>query len=196
MPGQFSEWLHGETLTNEGMMLSPWDPPRYLWAAIEGVVGLDPSGDGVALHPRLSNDWKWLAVQNVPYRKRRLSYFAARTPDLQIYANFQPHGPLASQSYDDDISGQVHAGTDGVCALGLRTGERLMLFAGNTSEQTVNTSLQIGVPLSGQYRTRLYESLLGQWVDRGLLPAAHLQQGHVLQIERKGFCLLELTQEV
>ena len=196
VPGQFSEWLHGETLTNEGMMLSPWDPPRYLWAAIEGVVGLDPSGDGVSLHPRLSNDWKWLAVQNVPYRKRRLSYFAVRTPDLEIYANFQPHGPLASQSYDDDISGQIHAGTDGVCALGLRTGDRLLLFAGNTTEQTVNTSLQVGVPLSGQYRTRLYESLLGQWVDRGLLSAAHLQQGHVLQIERKGFCLLELMQEV
>ncbi len=196
VPGQFSEWLHGETLTNEGMMLSPWDPPRYLWAAIEGVVGLDPSGDGVSLHPRLSSDWKWLAVQNVPYRQRRLSYFAVRSPDLEIYANFQPHGPLAYQNYDDDISDQVHAGTDGVCALGLRTGDRLMLFAGNTSEQTVNTSLQIGVPLSGQYRTRLYESLLGQWVDRGLLSAENFQQGHVLQIERKGFCLLELTQEV
>jgi len=30
VPGQFSEWLHGETLVNQGMMLSPWFPPRYL----------------------------------------------------------------------------------------------------------------------------------------------------------------------
>jgi glycogen debranching enzyme len=196
VPGQFSEWLHGETLTNEGMMLSPWDPPRYLWAAMEGVVGLDPSGDGVSLHPRLASEWKWLAVQNLPYRQRRLSYFAVRTPDLNIYANFQPHGSLPYQDYESDISDQVQAGTDSVCALGLRSGERLMLFAGNTTEQTVNTSLKIGVPLSGQYRTRLYESLLGEWIDRGLLPAAQLQHGHVLRIERKGFCLLELTQEV
>ena len=196
VPGQFSEWLHGETLTNEGMMLSPWDPPRYLWAAMEGVVGLDPSGDGVGLHPRLSSNWKWLAVRNLPYRKRRLSYFAVRTPDLNIYANFQPHGPLPSQSYDEDISAQVHAGLDSVCALGLRSGDRLMLFAGNTSEQTVNASLKLDVPLSGQYRTRLYESLLGEWADHGLLEAAHFAQGHVLRIERKGFCLLELTQEV
>lgn len=41
VPGQFSEWLDGETLVNRGMMLSPWFPPRYLWAAIEGMAGLD-----------------------------------------------------------------------------------------------------------------------------------------------------------
>lgn len=88
------------------------------------------------------------------------------------------------------------AGLDSVCTLGLRSGDRLLLFAGNTSEQTVYTSLKVAVPLSGCYRTRLYESLLGEWEDRGLLPADRLQSGHVLKIERKGFCLLELTQEV
>ena len=177
-------------------MLSPWDPPRYLWAAIEGVVGLDPSGDGVSLHPRLSADWKWLAVQNLLYRKRRLCYFAVRTPDLKIYANFQPHGSLPYEDYTDDISSQVTAGLDSVCALGLRSGDRLLLFAGNTSEQTVYTSIKVGLPLSGCYRARLYESLLGEWEDHGLLPVEQLQAGHVLKIEGKGFCLLELVQEV
>ena len=196
VPGQFSEWLHGETLTNEGMMLSPWDPPRYLWAAIEGVGGLDPSGDGVSLHPRLASDWKWLGIQNLPYRGRSLTYFAVRAPVLQLYANFHPQDSDPYQAYDDDISDHVRAGLDAVCTLGLRTGDRLLLFAGNTSEQTVNTSLRVGVPLSGSYRARLYESLLGEWADRGLLPAESLVQGHVLKIERKGFCLLELTQEV
>ena len=43
VPGEFSEWLHGETLVNQGMMLSPWFPPRYLWAAIEGACGLQPT---------------------------------------------------------------------------------------------------------------------------------------------------------
>ncbi len=50
VPGQFSEWLHGETLVNQGMMLSPWFPPRYLWAAIEGVAGLDLSGGTPTRH--------------------------------------------------------------------------------------------------------------------------------------------------
>lgn len=196
VPGQFSEWLHGETLTNEGMMLSPWDPPRYLWAAIEGVAGLDPSGDGVTLHPRLSSDWKWLGVQNLPYRNKALTFFAVRTPNLQLYSNFHPQQSEPYQAYDEDISSQIEAGLDSVCALGLRSGDKLVLFAGNTSELTVNTSLRVHVPLSGAYRARIYESLLGEWADRGLLSAERLAQGHVLKIERKGFTLLELTQEV
>ena len=37
VPGQFSEWYHGESLVNNGMKLSPWFPPKYLWTAVEGV---------------------------------------------------------------------------------------------------------------------------------------------------------------
>ena len=196
VPGQFSEWLHGETLTNSGMMLSPWDPPRYLWAAVEGVGGLDPSGDGVTLKPQLSNDWKWMGLQNLPYRDKRLTYFAARTPGLMLYANFHPQQSDPYQAYDDDISDHVKAGLDAVVTLGLRSGDNLVLFAGNTSEQTVNTSLRVGVPLSGAYRARVYESLLGEWADHGLLPADQLTRGHILKIERKGFSIVELRQEV
>lgn len=200
VPGQFSEWLHGETLTNEGMMLSPWDPPRYLWAAVEGVGGLDPTGDGVSLSPRLSSDWKWLGVQNLPYRGRPLTYFAVRVPGLQVYANFHPQAgdapALPYQAFDEDISDQVHAGLDSVCMLGLRSGGRMVVFAGSTAEQTVNVSLRLTTPLSGSYRVRVYQSLLGGWADRGLLSAESLAGGHVLQIERKGFSLLEIIQEV
>src|SRR5579884_4301627 len=78
VPGQFSEWLHGETLVNEGMMLSPWFPPRYLWAAIEGMAGLEISRDAAKVSPRLAPDWKWLGVQNLPYRESRLTWFAVR----------------------------------------------------------------------------------------------------------------------
>ena len=43
---------------------------------------------------------------------------------------------------------------------------------------------------------RRYDSLLGRWQDRGLVSADEIRRGHVLQIEHKGFSLLELTQEV
>ena len=69
VPGQFSEWLHGETLANQGMMLSPWYPPRYVWAAIEGAGGLDLGGRQLACSPRLPPQWKWLGVRNVPFRR-------------------------------------------------------------------------------------------------------------------------------
>lgn len=196
VPGQFSEWLHGETLTNEGMMLSPWDPPRYLWAAVEGAAGLDISDGQLSLSPRLAADWKWMGVSNLPYRGKRLTWFAVRVPSLQVYTNFHPHGGAEYRAYDEDITTQVSAGLDAVTVMGLRQGENLMLFAGNKSDRTVHASVRLGVTLSGAYRARVYESLLGRWVDHGVLTAEALARGHVLQIERKGFSLLELTQEV
>ena len=53
VPGQFSEWLHGETLANQGMMLSPWYPPRYVWSAIEGACGLRVHGRQPGCNPLL-----------------------------------------------------------------------------------------------------------------------------------------------
>jgi hypothetical protein len=89
VPGQFSQWLHGETLVNQGMTLSPWFPPRYLWAAIEGAGGLNSSGGSPSVTPRLASDWKWLGVRNVPYRDRTLTWFVVRTPELARYSNFR-----------------------------------------------------------------------------------------------------------
>ncbi len=85
VPGQFSEWLHGETLANQGMMLSPWYPPRYVWAAIEGAGGLNLGGRQLACSPRLPPQWKWLGVRNLPFRGKRLTWFVARLPEPTLY---------------------------------------------------------------------------------------------------------------
>ena len=146
VPGQFSEWLHGETLVNQGMMLSPWFPPRYLWAAIEGAAGLDLTEDALALHPRLASDWKWLGVRNLPYRGRDLTWLAVRAPDLQLYTNFPLSESGPSRFYDEDITDSVHAKGDSICVLGLRQGANLLLFAGSTAMETVTTSLCVEHP--------------------------------------------------
>jgi glycogen debranching enzyme len=74
VPGQFSEWLHGETLVNQGMMLSPWDAPRYLWATVEGAAGLKPMGGDACIEPHLARDWRWLAALNVPYQGKSIAW--------------------------------------------------------------------------------------------------------------------------
>ena len=196
VPGQFSEWLHGETLVNQGMMLSPWFPPRYLWAAIEGAAGLDLSGDELSLSPRLAPQWKWLGVRNLPYRGQRLAWLAVRAPEMRLYTNFQMPKAGSHQAYSEDVTGEVEALGSTVCVLALRQGTDLLVFAGSTAEETVTTSVRVLCGLSGSYRLRRYDSLLGHWQDGGLVPAEHLRRGHVLEIERKGFSLLELTQEV
>lgn len=196
VPGQFSEWLHGETLVNEGMMLSPWFPPRYLWAAIEGAAGLSLSGDTLELHPRLAAGWKWLGVRNLPYRNRYLSWLVVRAPDIQVYTNFSMPQPGPYSAYDEDITDQVHARGDAISTLGLRQGNDLLLFVGSTARETVTTSIRIDRPLAGSFRLRRFDSLLGEWRDRGRLTAEDVQRGYVLQVEQKGFSLLELTQDV
>lgn len=103
VPGQFSEWFDGETLINRGMRLSPWEPPRYLWALLEGAMGLgmhvpapDEEGDADSpepgdatsasavllsqsrISPVVPHNWQWFALRNVPMNSHRLSYFAVR----------------------------------------------------------------------------------------------------------------------
>ncbi|MDQ6857562.1 MAG: GH116 family glycosyl hydrolase [Chloroflexota bacterium] len=197
VPGQFSEWLHGETLVNEGMMLSPWFAPRYLWAAIEGVAGLEPHGEGLGCWPHLAPDWKWLAVQDLLYRDRRITWFAVRGPEVQLFTNVQFAESPPSLTYDDDISSEVRVTGDHCVALGLRQGADLVLFVGNTEERTVTTGLSVAGELSGAYRWRVFDSLIGRWQEsEELISADRLHNGIALQLERRGFWVLDLKQAV
>lgn len=195
VPGQFSEWLHGESLVNQGMMLSPWFAPRYLWAVIESVAGLQFAADGAGmrLEPHLAPAWQWLGVANLPYRGKDLTWVTVRAPDLQTYGNFDLPDCPAHHHYPDDISNSVHGRGDEACALGWRRHNDLLLFAGSTAEQSLQTVLQVEAPPAGQYRVRRLDSIRSRWVDGGTVSATQLRKGIPLQLERQGFCLLDLS---
>ncbi|GAC1543484.1 MAG: hypothetical protein NVS3B16_09900 [Vulcanimicrobiaceae bacterium] len=194
VPGQFSEWLHGETLVNEGMMLSPWFPPRYLWAAIEGAAGLDVSAGLPRVSPRLAPDWKWLGVRHLPYRGRYLTWFVARTPELRLYTDFQFDQATPYITYEEDISERVRAQGHAVTTIGLRKNADYVLFVGSTVDRTVTTAVSLDGELAGSYRLRTFDSLRNGWTDGGAVDAARLRAGIPLEIERNGFWLLELEQ--
>lgn len=198
VPGQFSEWLNGETLVNEGMMLSPWFPPRYIWAAVEGVAGFSIWRDEVKVNPRMAADWKWMAVQNLLYRGEYLTWFAVRMPDLRVFANFLSRSDGVPHTvFDEDISHMVQTTGDTAVAIGLQREQDVLIMVGNTSAETSSTSVRLECPLAGKYQMRIYESMFGEWTQADeLQPAEQLQRGITLQIERKGFCVVELIQEV
>ncbi len=195
VPGQFSEWLHGETLVNQGMMLSPWFPPRYLWAAIAGAAGLDLSHGAPTVTPRLAPDWKWLGVRNLPYADRTLTWFTVRTPELRLYSNYAFDQSSPYLAYDRDVSETLHLGGHAATSIGLRKGNNLVAFVGNTVERTVATSLRIDDDLQGSYRMRTFNSLRGAWIDGGAVSADQLANGIALELERRGFWVIELEQE-
>jgi len=199
VPGQFSEWLHGETLVNEGMMLSPWFPPRYLWAAIEGMAGFDMSGGTVRVSPRIPPDWKWLGVQNLLYRKQGLTWFTVRMRETtRTYTNFHFPGDNSPYvAYEEDITDRIHVTGDSICPIGLRQGANYILFAGNTADRSVTTSLRLEGDVDGFYRLRCYSSLLDEWIENDeLVSADQLTRGTAVRLERKGFCLVDLEQRV
>jgi hypothetical protein len=191
VPGQFSEWLHGETLTNQGMMLSPWYPPRYVWAAIEGAAGLDIRGRTPGCNPRLAPNWKWLGVRNLHFRGKCLSWFIARLPEPTLYANFEFATEFALRSYQHDVTPLLRLGED-VTEIALRRGRDLVIFVGNTSERTVTTPLRFNRALPGRYHVRYFTSMLGEWVHRKDLDGRELGHGFAIDIDALGFSVIEL----
>ena len=195
VPGQFSEWLNGETLVNEGMLLSPWFPPRYLWAAIEGAGGLDLSGGSPTVAPRLAPDWKWLGVRNVPYRNRTLTWFVARAPNIELYSNYAFHQPTPYVAYEHDVSDRLHVSGNAATAIGLRRADDYVVLVGNATDRTVTTALRFDSDTAGSYRMRFFNSLRNAWTDGISLSSEKLKRGIALELERKGFWIVELEQE-
>jgi hypothetical protein len=194
VPGQFSEWLHGETLANQGMMLSPWFPPRYVWAAVEGAAGLDLSGDTPTVSPRLAPEWKWMGVQNLPYRGKELTWFIARAPELRMYSNFAFHQSSPYLAYSEDVSAALSTDRNGSVTMGLRQDGDLVLFVGNTAQRTISTALRFEDGARGSYAMRTFNSMFGGWKENGHVDADELRRGLPVQLERRGFSLIELRQ--
>lgn len=192
VPGQFSEWLHGETLVNQGMMLSPWFPPRYLWAAIEGAAGLDLSGDEPSCNPHMAPDWRWMGVRNLRFRGGYVSWFVVRAEELTMFANFRFAHSMAYEAYDRDISDRLlQIVDDEVAAIALERDGEIVVFMGNTAQRTVTTSLVFKERLEGTFDLRSFSSLRGEWVI-GKATGRDLFRGVPVQIDRGGFCVIEL----
>ena len=193
VPGQFSEWLHGETLVNEGMMLSPWYPPRYLWAAIEGLAGLDVSSNTPRLRPRLSRNWSWMGVRNVPLRGKSVSWFAVRADEFALYVNYPFEEVSADRCYESDISGCAHTTGEEVAVIALQRGDRIAVLLGNTHERTAMTAVRLDVKGLERFTfLREFNSLRSEWTEHSEFDATRFKDGLPVQVDRQGFCVLEL----
>ncbi|MFY9885808.1 MAG: hypothetical protein WAK15_13665 [Candidatus Cybelea sp.] len=191
VPGQFSEWLHGETLANQGMMLSPWYPPRYVWAAIEGACGLDVRGEMIACNPQLAPQWRWVGARNVPVGGKALTWFAVRLPETTLYTNFACATELHLQTYDRDVTPMLQLGDD-VTEIALQRGSDYVIFMGNTASRTITTPLRFARSPNGRYHVRYFTSLLGEWAYRENVEGRELAHGLAVDVDALGFCVVEL----
>ncbi len=166
VPGQFSEWFDGESLINRGMRLSPWEPPRFLWAAVEGICGIMVSPDEPGINPLIPPDWKWASAVGVCYHGRRITAFAGRRGGgMLIYANaeFRSKGP--HEVLPRDLTESVHARHGGVHPVALADEERTVVALGSCREEAVTTPVDLHGALDGaaRYSLRQYSSERGEW---------------------------------
>jgi glycogen debranching enzyme len=63
---EFPEYFDGDTGINLGMRLSPWVAPTFIWAVMEGLLGLQWRDGKAQFQPRWPSGWEEISLQNVP----------------------------------------------------------------------------------------------------------------------------------
>ncbi len=198
VPGQFSEWIDGESLVNRGMRLSPWEPPRFLWAAVEGVCGIMLSPGPIGLNPLLPRTWQWVGVRRLIYHGQELAFFAARQSGLFHVlgtADFQAHEGYCKHLYEEDISQQVHALNLLAHQISFRRKGEVMICIGSASRQTMLVPVRLnGVLERGKrYHAELYNSERNAWIEGETSQAEDLEELAV-DIEEGGYRLLRFIE--
>jgi hypothetical protein len=168
LPGQFSEWFEGESLINRGMKLSPWEPPRFLWAAMEGVCGLMVQPDAPGIRPLVPPDWRWVAAARVAYHGSPLTFFAVREgSEMRVYSNTDFKNTGAKEILPDDLTDRVRVSHGGMHPVALSDGERTLVAVGSCREQVFTTPLYLHDILEPdtKYELRHFTSEEGSWSE-------------------------------
>ncbi len=194
VPGQFSEWLHGEILSNQGMMLSPWDAPRYLWAAIEGAAGLQVATGMASINPALADDWRWITAINVPYRDGWIAWVACRMPDgLHLHTTSDLPSRAKTTIYSRDETDRVRITDPQATAVALAGEDRTLVFVGNPGTGTSVTAAAFAGLKNDAYRVRLFSTVWNEWQEKGQHSNEAIAAGMPLVIDAGGFAMVEIV---
>ncbi|HEY7348467.1 MAG TPA: amylo-alpha-1,6-glucosidase [Ktedonobacterales bacterium] len=198
VPGQFSEWIDGESLVNRGMRLSPWEPPRFLWAAVEGVCGVMLGVGPIRLSPLLPRDWHWVGIRRLFYHGRELAFFAARQQDFfHVFctADCETSEGDTKHVYHQDISEQIYALHALAHHVAFKRPGEIMVCLGSASRQTMLVPLRLDSALEAgkTYHTEVYNSERSAWVEGETSRAEDLKELAV-DIEEGGYRLLRFLE--
>jgi hypothetical protein len=199
VPGQFSEWFDGESLVNRGMRLSPWEPPRFLWAAVEGVCGVTSLSDRFRLRPLLPADWKWVALRRLLYHGAEHAFFGARQGgQFCFYTTGQLEVPpgAGTEVFAEDVTPRVSLLHRGAHHVALRRPDKVVVCVGSARDQTIVVPIHLRQLLdpARRYAVALYNSERDAWEFGGVQPAALLRDLSMI-VEAGGFRVLALTPE-
>lgn len=194
VPGQFSEWFDGESLVNRGMRLSPWEPPRFLWAAVEGVCGLMLSPDLPRVNPLIPPEWKWVGLHKLPYHGSSLTYFAGREGSrFHIYSNAEIETKHAVDRYDQDITERIRVLSASAAVVGFQRPGEIAVLVGNSGASTAIVPIDLSevVEEGARYNVKIFNSERGAWLE-GHREAGETARSLAVTIEANGFRAVRL----
>jgi glycogen debranching enzyme len=86
---EFAEYFHGDTGQNLGMNLSPWTAPTFIWAVLEGLLGLRWDQGQPTFQPHWPAEWEGVHLLNMPYAGGKMDVRLARNHPAEISVNAQ-----------------------------------------------------------------------------------------------------------
>ncbi len=194
VPGQFSEWFDGDSLVNRGMRLSPWEPPRLLWAAVEGLCGVKAGNGRCTVSPTHPEHWKWLALRRMPYRDGFLTFFlTADEEGVTVYSTEQVDTPYDLCVAGEDVSHKALVGDYRIHRAAFAKDGKLTLCLGSEADTftTVSVTLDGLLDPNADYDVRMCSRASG-WVDIGKRSGADLSDAAV-NIEGGEFRVVTMT---
>ena len=195
VPGQFSEWFDGESLVNRGMRLSPWEPPRFLWAAIEGVCGLTLTGDLPQIRPLVPADWRWLALRRVPFHGEEISYFAVRARNrFHLYTTCEIDSDHSHTVYTTDASDNIPIFSRSARVIAFAREHEAIVLVGNVTTTSINVPVDLSLILTGEakYHLRIYDSERDDWGTETVIAREEVVSV-TTTIESQGYRLMRFT---
>jgi glycogen debranching enzyme len=187
VPGQFSEWFDGDSLVNRGMRLSPWEAPRYIWAAVEGACGVleRPTPQLPQIAPKLPVWWSWIGARAIPDHGKHLSFFAARLttptpgtsavggssamPPLHIFATgkVQPGEGMSAETYERDVTDSIRVVNTNLRVIALHRQGEVVICVGNTGGNTEIGAIEVDRVLGkhASFDMDVYNSELEAWLS-------------------------------
>ncbi|MBV9102100.1 MAG: hypothetical protein JO060_00830, partial [Candidatus Eremiobacteraeota bacterium] len=175
------------------MMLSPWDAPRYLWAAIEGAAGLSTLLREPSIDPALEGQWRWVTVVNLPFRGGTIGWVACRMPDgIHVHTTSTLGSRYHLRRYTEDITERVRTIDAFSAPVAFASDDRTIIFIGNSHTRTLATAASLSGLPKERYSVRLFSTILNDWQNLGTVEASAIEDGIPVVADAHGFAIISL----
>ena len=199
VPGQFSEWMDGESLVNRGMRLSPWEPPRFVMNGVEGICGVQGKNGRLGSYPLIPQQWRWVGLRRLPYQGREVSFFTVMQLDgMHVYttSDFEVAENVSKHLYEDDVTIRVATRNALSKHIVFRNPGEILVCLGSSASETLLFPLRLDHLLERDkiYRAELYHSEWNRWIPGECAPGSTLQEACAL-IDAGGYRLLRFLEQ-